>query len=147
MSQPQVPIRVVAGLMQHDGAVLICQRCREGAFPLQWEFPGGKVEPGETEVDSLRRELREELGIEARIGEALYRTRHVYPETYTVELAFFHVLAFRGCLQNLAFERIEWEEPGRLQTYDFLEGDTELIALLCQGQLQLPATALPSAGA
>ena len=109
MSQSQAAIRVVAGLMQHHGTVLICQRQRHGAFPRQWEFPGGKVEPGETPEHGLRRQLHEELDIEVQVGAALYRTRHVYPGTYTVELTFYHVAAFAGHLQNLAFEDIRWE--------------------------------------
>jgi 8-oxo-dGTP diphosphatase len=131
-------ITVVAGLIQRDSTLLICQRHRNGAFPLQWEFPGGKVEPGETHEESLRRELCEELGIEAQVGSALYRTRHDYPGKYTVELTFYHVPTFRGTLHNYAFEQTRWEKPARLSTFDFLEGDAELITLLSQGKLPLP---------
>jgi mutator protein MutT len=104
---------------------------------LKWECPGGKVEPGETYEDGLRRELREELGIAARIGPEAYRTRHDYPGKYTVALVFYHVVDFSGKLQNYAFEQICWALPADLPTYDFLEGDAELIALLSQGQLPL----------
>ena len=131
-------ITVVAGLIWRDGALLVCQRRHDGAFPLQWEFPGGKVEPGETCEDGLRRELREELGIEAQIGPAVYRTRHNYPGKYTVELIFYHVPAFRGALHNHAFEQVRWEAPAHLPTCDFLAGDAELIALLSQGKLPPP---------
>ena len=61
-------ITVVAGLIQQGGRLLVCQRRRDGAFALKWEFPGGKVEPGETHEHGLRRELREELGIEAHMA-------------------------------------------------------------------------------
>ena len=135
MLSPLPTIRVVAGLMQRHGAVLICQRRHDGAFPLKWEFPGGKIEPGETDADSLRRELREELGIEAEIGPEVYRTRHEYPGQYTVELVFYRVSAFQGVLHNYAFEQVRWENPARLLSYDFLEGDAELIRLLRQGKL------------
>jgi 8-oxo-dGTP pyrophosphatase MutT (NUDIX family) len=93
-------------------------------------------------ADSLRRELREELGIEARIGPELYRTRHDYPGAYTVDLIFYHVLVFRGNVHNYAFEHVCWEDPASLPGFDFLAGDAELIALLSQGKLPLPHVAL-----
>jgi 8-oxo-dGTP diphosphatase len=137
---PQKPsaLTVVAGLMQRDGALLICQRRRDGAFPLKWEFPGGKVEPGETPEDGLRRELSEELDIDVQVGLELYRTRHEYPGAYTVELIFYHIPAFQGVLCNRAFEQIRWEPPVQLPAFDFLDGDAELITLLSQGTLRLP---------
>jgi 8-oxo-dGTP diphosphatase len=128
----------VAGLLWQEDAVLICQRRHDGAFPLQWEFPGGKVEPGETCEDGLRRELQEELGIEAQIGPEAYRTRHDYPGKYTVELIFYHVPTFCGTLRNHAFEQVRWEAPARLPSFDFLAGDAELITLLSQGKLAPP---------
>lgn len=137
MSHTSSTITVVAGLIQQSGRLLVCQRRRDGAFALQWEFPGGKVEPGETYENGLRRELREELGIEAHIGPEAYRTRHDYPGKYTVELLFYHVVDFSGALHNHAFEDIRWAYPADLPTFDFLEGDAELITLLSQGQLPL----------
>lgn len=138
MPQPAPAIRVVAGLIERDGTLLICQRRRDSVFPLQWEFPGGKIEPGETGEAALQRELREELGIAADVGAELYRTRHAYPDRYTVELLFYHVPEFRGEVCNLAFEQVRWEMPARLPAYDFLAGDAELITLLSQGKLRLP---------
>jgi 8-oxo-dGTP diphosphatase len=117
--------------------LLICQRRYDSAFALKWEFPGGKVEPGEASVEGLRRELREELGIEAQVGPEAYRTRHHYPGKYTVELIFYHVVDFSGALHNYAFEQVRWAAPAHLPTFDFLEGDAELIALLSQGKLPL----------
>jgi mutator protein MutT len=131
-------ITVVAGLLQHAGAVLVCQRRRDAAFALRWEFPGGKVEPGETCQEGLRRELREELGIEADIGLEVHRTRHDYPGHYRVELIFYAVTAFAGTPCNYAFEQICWAIPAQLVPADFLEGDAELIVLLQQGRLPLP---------
>jgi 8-oxo-dGTP diphosphatase len=136
-------IVVVAGLIWRDGTLLVCQRHHDSAFPLQWEFPGGKVESGETYEDGLRRELREELSIDAELGPEAYRTRHAYPGKYTVELIFYHVPAFRGVLRNHAFEQVRWEDPARLSAFDFLAGDAELITLLSQGKLPLPAGTLP----
>lgn len=135
MSASLPTITVVAGLVQQQGALLICQRRHDSAFALQWEFPGGKVEPGETHEESLHRELREELDIDARIGPERYRTRHHYPGKYTVELIFFDVSDFQGTLCNRAFEQIRWVAPASLPTFDFLEGDAELITLLSQDRL------------
>ena len=137
MSRPISTITVVAGLIQQGGKLLICQRRRDGAFALKWEFPGGKVEAGETYEDGLRRELQEELGIAACIGPEAYGTRHDYPGKYTVELKFYHVVDFRDTLDNYAFEQVCWAVPADLPTYDFLEGDAELISLLSQGKLPL----------
>ena len=137
MSSPAPTITVVAGLIQQGGKLLVCQRRRDGAFALKWEFPGGKVEAGETYEDGLRRELREELGIAAHIGPEAYSTRHDYPGKYTVELMFYHVVDFSGTADNYAFEQICWAVPADLPTYDFLEGDAELITLLSQGKLCL----------
>lgn len=137
MSEAFPTITVVAGLIQQDNRLLICQRRRHGAFPLKWEFPGGKVEAGETCEDGLQRELREELGITARIGPRAYRTRHDYPGRYRVELLFYHVLAFTGTPRNYAFEQICWVAPADLPRFDFLEGDAELITQLSQGTLSL----------
>jgi 8-oxo-dGTP diphosphatase len=128
-------LTVVAGLIQHANTLLICQRRRGAAFELKWEFPGGKVEPGETPAEGLRRELREELGIDAEIGAERYRTRHHYAGKYIVELIFYDVLTFRGTPQNHAFEQIRWVDSVSLPTFDFLEGDAELIQWLSQNAL------------
>ncbi|GIX48054.1 MAG: DNA mismatch repair protein MutT [Candidatus Tectimicrobiota bacterium] len=134
-------LRVVAGLLQRGGALLVCQRRPDAAFPLLWEFPGGKVRPGETDEAALRRELREELGIAARIGPLLYHTRHAYPGLYEVDLRFFAVLSFCGEPRNLAFAQIRWLPPAALAALPFLAADAELIALLQEGRLSLPPQA------
>ncbi len=71
---------VVAAVIQHGGRVLICQRRKGDTFGLKWEFPGGKVSPGESPAAALARELEEELGVRARIGPEIGRTRHKYTE-------------------------------------------------------------------
>ncbi len=108
MSSAASTLTVVAGLIQQHRALLICQRHREGAFPLKWEFPGGKVEAGETYQQSLQRELHEELGIKALIGPMLYQTRHDYPDSFSVELFFYHVVSYQGVVRNQTFEQIYW---------------------------------------
>ena len=81
--------RVVAALIVQDGKLLVCQRTRHQTMPLKWEFPGGKIEEGEQPRDALRRELDEELGIQATIGDELARIQHEYPNGGMVELRFF----------------------------------------------------------
>ncbi len=128
-------LTVVAGLIRQEDTLLICQRRRGDAFELKWEFPGGKVERGEAYKEGLRRELHEELGIDADIGPERYRARHHYPGKYTVELIFYDITTFRGMLRNRVFEQICWANPTSLPTFDFLDGDAELITLLSQGTL------------
>jgi 8-oxo-dGTP diphosphatase len=125
-------LTVVAGLIWQAEHVLICQRRRGQAHELKWEFPGGKVEPGEAYEDGLRRELHEELGIEADIGPERYRTCHHYPGRYTVNLIFYDIVVFRGQLCNHVFEQIRWAAPADLPTFDFLDGDAELITQMSQ---------------
>ena len=71
--------RVVAALIVKDGKFLVCQRTRHQTMPMKWEFPGGKIEEGEQPRDAMRRELEEELGIDATIGDEVVRIRHEYP--------------------------------------------------------------------
>lgn len=138
---PALPtLTVVAGLIQRHGALLICQRRRDAAFALQWEFPGGKLEAGESSAAALRRELEEELGIVADVGAELRHTQHDYPGVYSVKLVFHHVTRFSGALRNHAFEQIRWAAPEQLPAFDFLAGDAELIGLLNRGEIAVPPT-------
>jgi 8-oxo-dGTP diphosphatase len=128
-------ITVAAGILKQDGRILICQRKRTGAFPLQWEFPGGKVEANEDVQTCLRRELHEELAIEAEIGPEVSAFQYTYPNGFQVNLVFFQVSAYTGVMANQAFEQILWIEPHELLKYDFLEADRALVARLAQGEL------------
>jgi 8-oxo-dGTP diphosphatase len=128
-------ITVAAGILKQDERILICQRKRTGAFPLQWEFPGGKVEAGEDVQTCLRRELDEELAIEAEIGPEVSAFQYTYPNGFQVNLVFFRVNAYTGEITNQAFEQILWVEPRELLNYDFLEGDRTLVAQLARGEL------------
>ena len=118
---------VVAALIERQGLILICQRKRGQAHELKWEFPGGKVEAGEAPSDALRRELREELAIEASIGDEITRYEFSYPGRPPILLIFFRVREFAGVPQNLVFEQTEWVEPERLPEFDFLEGDVDFV--------------------
>jgi 8-oxo-dGTP diphosphatase len=121
---------VVAAIIERAGRVLIAQRKNLGYHPLKWEFPGGKVETGEAPEAAVIRELQEELGIAARIDRELMRYEYQYPGRSRILLIFYRVVDFDGAPRNLDFEQIRWEHPGRLNDYDFLEGDREFIARL-----------------
>ncbi|MBV9182126.1 MAG: (deoxy)nucleoside triphosphate pyrophosphohydrolase [Acidobacteria bacterium] len=127
--------RVVAALIWQDGQILICQRTRHQPMPHKWEFPGGKIEEGEQPRDALRRELEEELGIQALIGDEVARIHYQYPNGTSVELRFFDVRVYSGELENRIFQQIAWARPAQLPTYDFLEADWELIKSLAEGHL------------
>ena len=117
------PNVTVAAVIERDGHILICQRRRDDSHALKWEFPGGKVEAGESPKAALERELEEELAIQARIGRQLTSLRHRYGDRPPFRLIFFQVREFSGEPVNLNFEKIVWEAPERLPGYDFVEAD------------------------
>ena len=124
---------VVAAIIERDGKILICQRKVGQRYAGKWEFPGGKVEPKEEFVAALARELEEELGISATIGEEIARYRYTYPRREPIQLIFYQVEQFEGEPVNLIFEQIRWEEARKLPEYDFLEGDIEFVKRLATG--------------
>jgi 8-oxo-dGTP diphosphatase len=125
------PLQVVAAIIQREGKFLICQRRAGGAFALKWEFPGGKVQAGETLQTALVRELSEELDVVAEIGNEVWRTRHCYAEMdRELGLIFFNAEISAQKPKNLAFEKFEWAPPGKLEQYDFLPADRELVRFL-----------------
>ena len=121
---------VVAAVIERDGQVLIGQRPAGKRHGLKWEFPGGKVEPGEAPEDALRRELEEELGIQAVIGSRIVGYEYAYPGREPIRLIFFAVGEFTGPIENRVFEQVRWETRERLPTYDFLEGDVDFLRML-----------------
>ncbi|HEY6414315.1 MAG TPA: (deoxy)nucleoside triphosphate pyrophosphohydrolase [Edaphobacter sp.] len=137
------PLRlVVAALIVRGTAdsepgieVLICQRKPGQPMSLKWEFPGGKIEPGESSEDALARELNEELGITATIGRRLARIRHKYRNGGVIDLQFFLVSDFDGELENRIFNDMRWAPLGTLPGYDFLAADLGLIRDLSEGKL------------
>jgi len=127
-------MQVVAAVIERDGLILICQRRKGDSHELQWEFPGGKVEPGEDPEQALNRELREELGVESTIGGLLDRADVRYPNLRPIELLFYRA-AIAGEPRNLNFERIEWVVAAALPTYDFLAGDRDFVGRLAAGNV------------
>lgn len=128
-------IRVVAAIMTRGDKILICQRTRHQTKPLKWEFPGGKIEFGEQPRDALRRELEEELGIQADVGDEVERLVHTYEDGGMVELRFYVVPGFSGELENRIFREIRWVRREELPDFDFLEADTPLVRDLAAGKL------------
>jgi 8-oxo-dGTP diphosphatase len=138
------PLRlVVAALILREAAgdggsgleVLICQRKADQPMSLKWEFPGGKIEAGESSEDALARELDEELGIKAVIGRRVAQIRHKYRNGGTIDLQFFVVREFDGALENRIFNDVRWAPLAELPGYDFLAADLGLIRDLSDGKL------------
>jgi 8-oxo-dGTP diphosphatase len=129
--------RVVAGLIVKDGKILVCQRTRHQTMPLKWEFAGGKIEEGEQPRNALHRELEEELGIDAKIGDEVARIRHEYKSGNAVELRFFVVREYKGEMENRIFRDMQWATPAELPSFDFLDADLKLVSDLATGKLVL----------
>jgi len=127
--------RVVAAVILQDGKIRVCQRTRHQTMPMKWEFPGGKIEEGEQPRDALRRELDEELGIAATIGDEIARIKHEYKGGSSVELRFYLVQEYRGELENRIFRDLQWSDPKDLPSFDFLEADLTLVNDLAAGKL------------
>jgi 8-oxo-dGTP diphosphatase len=149
-------IRVVAGIIEVHGQLLICQRRPGKPLALKWEFPGGKIRRGETPWEALARELREELGVAARIGREIYRVQHRYAvigEEYQLSFFLATLLTLNSTtescrtihafppVRNRVFERIRWARPADLKRYDFLAGDRRLVARLIRGEILNHTTA------
>jgi 8-oxo-dGTP diphosphatase len=120
-------IQVVAAIIEREGRILICRRTRKQSHALQWEFPGGKVEAGETAAEALARELEEELGVQGAVGDEISRYEFAYPGKPPILLMFFRVRQFSGEPANLIFEEMRWEPASRLHEFDFVEGDIQFL--------------------
>ena len=118
---------VVAGVLEDGGKILICRRRADQPHSLKWEFPGGKLEPGESPEAALVRELSEELGIDSNAGQELMRYEFSYAGKKPILLIFWRVAAWRGQIKNRIFEEIRWVKREELATHDFLEGDARFL--------------------
>jgi 8-oxo-dGTP diphosphatase len=123
-------LQVVAAIIERSAGVLICRRRPDQSHALQWEFPGGKVEPGESPAAALARELEEELGISGAAGDVIARYEFAYPDKPPVDLIFYRVLKYSGDPLNLIFQEMRWAPRETLGEFDFVEGDREFLQLL-----------------
>jgi 8-oxo-dGTP diphosphatase len=126
---------VAAALILRNKEVLIGQRRADQPMASLWEFPGGKIEPGESAQEALARELSEELGIRAEVGPAVTRIRHHYRRGGAVDLQFFAVREFSGEISNQIYQQVRWVKLEDLTGYEFLAADRGLIKDLAAGKL------------
>jgi len=126
---------VAAALIFRDGKVLIGQRRPDQPMASLWEFPGGKIEPGESAPQALIRELSEELGITATVGQQIIRIRHNYRHGGAVDLQFFAVREFSGEIVNQIYQQVRWVQLEDLPNFEFLAADRGLIRDLAAGKL------------
>ena len=123
------PLVVTAALIEKDGRILIARRKQGWRFAGKWEFPGGKIEPDETPEECLRRELREELDIEAKIGEFFCSSTYQYSHA-TVQLLVYRAYHVAGEYTLHDHQEIRWVLPNELVQYDFPEADQLVIEKL-----------------
>lgn len=123
---------VIAAVIERDGKILIARR-KKGMFMEQkWEFPGGKLEPGETAEACLKRELREELGIEAAIGEFIGSGTHPFSCCSTIHLLAYRATYVSGDMQLTDHDEIRWVLPSELGQYDFPQADRPILKRLME---------------
>lgn len=128
-------IRVAAAVVRRGGELLLTQRPPGGPLGLQWEFPGGKIEPGESVEAALAREIREELGVEARTGDVLLVHRHRYAHGLEVELTFVAcTLDSEAFTPSAAVHAWRWVKPADVSLDDVLEADREFVRSLADAE-------------
>ena len=120
-------IEVVAALIRKDDRFLVCQRPPDKARALLWEFPGGKIEPGESGPEALVRECREELGADIRVLGAFMDVTHAYPDL-TVHLTLYESRIASGEVHKLEHSDIRWITPEEIDEYDFCPADQAFCA-------------------
>jgi 8-oxo-dGTP diphosphatase len=123
-------LRAAAAILRENGRVLICQRKRNSRYELKWEFPGGKIESGESVQDCVKRELREELAITVDTIGSMKTLVNQYDDGGVFEVTYCFVLRFTGRPVNNAFEEIRWVTLTELQSMDILEGNKPFVSKL-----------------
>ena len=124
--------QVTAAVIEKDGKILIARRKQKDPLGGKWEFPGGKLESGETPEACLNRELREELGIETRVEEFLCSSRFVYRHI-AIELLTYRTSYVSGEITLNEHDRVEWVLPEELKDYYFSEADKPVVRKLTEG--------------
>ena len=125
MSSPS-PVRVAAALIIRDGRFLICRRPDHKARGGLWEFPGGKLEPGESAAEALARECREELGVTVAPGEIYMEVDHAYPDV-TIHLTLFRAAIVSDRPRKLEHADIRFIAPAEIPRYDFCPADADIL--------------------
>ena len=115
-------IRVVAAVIEREGRYLITQRRPTAVLPLLWEFPGGRVEDGETDAAALKREVRHRLGVEIEVGQLISFVSHPY-ERYVVDLYLYECRIQSGDLEPLAVNAFKWVTSAEFDQYPFTPAD------------------------
>ena len=124
---------VTAALIRDDEKILIAQRGRSQKFGRQWEFPGGKLNKGETPEACLRREIREELNLEIQVDEHFCTVHHHYPD-FKIKLMAFWCSIVGGTLELEEHEQVRWVTVPEMKQYSFVEADLNVIAVLASKQ-------------
>lgn len=124
-------IKVVAAQIERDGKYLITQRKPSSSLPLLWEFPGGRVEDGETEQAALKRELREEMEVEVEVGAASVAVTHEY-SAYSIDFRVYRckLLTPENRIKKIGVHDYRWVAPGDLDDYEFPGADQATIDAL-----------------
>ena len=122
-------MKVTAGILEENGLVLIARRGPGKHMAGKWEFPGGKIENGESPEESLARELQEELDVQARIGELLCRATYE-GDGVSLELLVYRVEGFEGTPVLREHEEIRWVAPRDLRSYDLADSDRRVVEAL-----------------
>ncbi len=122
-------IRVVGAMLERNGKYLITQRSPRGTLPLLWEFPGGRVEPGESDQEALARELFEEMGLEVEVGPRVIHVEHAY-EAYDIDFCVYRCVHLAGSVQHLRVHDHRWVRPSELDEYEFPPADEKTIGKL-----------------
>ncbi len=127
----EYPILVTAAIIEDKGKFLITQRPDDGRHKAgKWEFPGGKVEFGETPRNCLKREINEELGIDIEVGKVFECSSHVYENKKHVILLAFRCKHLSGNIKNIDIQNHEWSTPDKLADYDLCEADIVFVKKL-----------------
>ncbi len=122
-------IRVVGAMIERDGKYLITQRPPRATLPLLWEFPGGRVEPGETDEEALARELDEEMGITVDVGERVIHLEHAY-EGYDIDFCVYRCTWELEPVRHIRVNDHRWVRPEELDDYEFPAADEKTIGRL-----------------
>ena len=128
-------INVVAGIIINQNKILIGKRKDKDIGGGKWEFPGGKIEVGETNSEALERELYEELGISVKIGKELMNYEHMF-KTTIYDISFMEIIEYEGEIRNNAHSEIKWVKFSNLLKYDFISGDDRFIQSFLKSELK-----------